>query len=95
MISRDELNDIDIEKLSGNIAFMTNLVVVADKKIDNYHKGEIVESKDLLEPIWDNYSPVEQRKLGKSFRVLVEHGHYPKVKYVGKASNNHAKYEVL
>lgn len=95
MISNDDIQNIDVEKLSLNVAFLSNLKATADKTIGKFSKGDVVESKELLSPIWDNYGPGEQRKLGKSFRVLVEHGHYPKVECVGKGSNNHAKYKVL
>jgi len=95
MVSKKELDSINIEKLAENVAFLANLKTVADKEIGNYPKGAVVESKDLLKPIWNNYDANDQRKLGKSFRQLVEHGHYPKVKFVGKKSNHHAQYEIL
>jgi len=95
MISSEDIQNIDVDKLMLNVEFISNLKKTADKVIGNFSKGDIVESKELLSPIWDNYEPGEQRKLGKSFRVLVEQGHYKKVRYIGKKSNRHAKYEVL
>jgi hypothetical protein len=95
MISSEDIKNIDIVELSSNADFLSNLKKVADKRIGNYSKGDIVESKELLEPIWSNYGPLEQRELGKCFRVLVESGFYPKLKYMGKKSNRHAKYKVL
>lgn len=63
-------------------------------KIETLKTGEQFEVKDLFKGItWEKFSKGERISFGRYFSNEVNDGRISNVKKIGKAKNNHTKYE--
>lgn len=56
--------------------------------------GEVVELPDILGDTWRGMEVGPRLSLGKRFNRDVIDGLYPGVRFIGKGTNNHAKYQI-
>lgn len=57
-------------------------------------QGTVFVLKDLFVGTeWNTLSNGERRELGRQFKIKVNHGLVPNVKFIGKAQNNSSQYE--
>ena len=55
--------------------------------------GTVFVLKDLFEGVeWNTLTNGERRELGRQFKIKVNRGLVPDIKYYGKAQNNSSKY---
>ena len=62
--------------------------------INNMPPGTRFELKELFSPsVWNPISYPDRQSFGRDFNRDVLAGMYPRIRFIGKKSNNHAEYE--